>query len=467
MATAVTGPAPDLTVTAEDISHRLDGLPFLPFHFKIITILGFGTFFDAFDVLSMSTAMTMIVASFKLDFGQGGALLSAAAGGQFVGAILFGYGAEHIGRKWSFVISIGLFGLCSVGSALALDVNQIVWARAIQGFGLGGATPVAAALFTEFVRGRTRGLFTLLYETMFVWGLFFAPLGALLCLALFGPTIGWRALFALGGLPVIGAVIAAFKLPESPRWLASKGRLTEANATVRRMEDEARRLGKPSSPSTKPLVRPERTRFTELFRGMYLRRTFVAWSMEFGAYFIANGFLAWSPTLYMKIGGLPANRAIMLQVVSTVLTLIICYVTAFTVDHIGRVKWFVIGFACSSIGAALGVVVTGPLGFQTWPVLLGCGIIVQLGAATAADVIGLYLSELYPTRIRAWATGAGSSFNRAGSFIAPLLLGWILSETNSLAWFFGAFLVVAIYSMVVVLMLGVETKRRALEELSP
>jgi len=214
-------------------------------------------------------------------------------------------------------------------------------------------------------------------------------------------------------------------------------------------------------------VRPERTRFTELFRGMYLRRTFVAWSMEFGAYFIANGFLAWSPTLYMKIGGLPANRAIMLQVVSTVLTLIICYVTAFTVDHIGRVKWFVIGFACSSIGAALGVVVTGPLGFQTWPVLLGCGIIVQLGAATAADVIGLYLSELYPTRIRAWATGAGSSFNRAGSFIAPLLLGWILSETNSLAWFFGAFLVVAIYSMVVVLMLGVETKRRALEELSP
>ncbi len=81
MATVVTGAAPEHTVTAEDIAQRLDGLPFLPFHLKIIATLGFGTFFDAFDVLSMATAMTMIVASFKLDFGQGGALLSAAAGG--------------------------------------------------------------------------------------------------------------------------------------------------------------------------------------------------------------------------------------------------------------------------------------------------------------------------------------------------------------------------------------------------
>lgn len=459
--------APKGAVTIEGIAHRLDGLPFLPFHRKITAMLGFGTFFDAFDVLSMATGMTMIAATFQLGFGQGGMLLSAAAGGQFVGALLFGYAAERIGRKWSFVISIGLFGLCSLGSAFAFDVNQIVWARAIQGFGLGGATPVAAALFTEFVRGRTRGLFTLLYETMFVWGLFFAPLGSLLCLTLFGPELGWRALFALGGLPVIGAIIAALGLPESPRWLASKGRLAEADAIVQRMEDEARRLGKTFSSSTKPIVRQEPTRFTELFRGMYLRRTFVAWSMEFGAYFIANGFLAWSPTLYMKIGGLPASRAIMLQIISTVLTLVLCYVTAFTVDRIGRVRWFVIGFTCSSLGALLGVIVTGPLGLRTWPALLACGVIVQVGAAAAADVIGLYLSELYPTRMRAWATGAGSSFNRAGSFVAPLLLGWILAATDSLALFFAAFLVVGIYSVVVILTAGVETKRRVLEELSP
>ncbi len=80
---------------------------------------------------------------------------------------------------------------------------------------------------------------------------------------------------------------------------------------VRRMEGEAHparanfAVRKASCEPATPPASPSS------FRGMYLRRTFVAWSMEFGAYFIANGFLAWSPTLYMKIGGLPASRAIM------------------------------------------------------------------------------------------------------------------------------------------------------------
>jgi putative MFS transporter len=452
---------------AEDVSERLDSLPFLPFHWRMTGLLGFGTFFDSFDSSSMSTAITMMVASLDLSYGARGILLGAAALGQFLGAILFGFVGERIGRKWAFVLSVGIFGLCSIAVASATGFNQIWWARAIQGFGIGGATPVAAALFTEFVRGSRRGLFTLMYETMYVWGLFFSPIIALGCLSWFGPEVGWRVLFLIGGLPLVGAILGAFKLPESPRWLASVGRAAEAEVTVAKMEDEARRLNRPSFPAKRPKIDIEPTNFFELFQGIYLRRTFVVWSMTFGSYFIANGFLSWAPTLYMKIGGLPASRAIMLQIVNVALVLVLTYVMALTVDSVGRVKWFVIGFAISAVGSILGVIVTGPLGIHTWPALLACGLIMQTAATAGSTMIGLYLPEMYPTRMRAWGTSAGQAFNRAAAFVAPVTIGWIMAETEAVTLVFAVFLVVAIYALIVILTLGEETKRRTLEEISP
>src|SRR5271169_2993669 len=98
------------SVTADEIATRLDRLPFLPFHLRIAGILGAGTLFDAFDSLSMGAALTMIVATFQLDYRSGGALISAAFGGQFVGALAFGYIGERIGRKWAFVSALAIFG---------------------------------------------------------------------------------------------------------------------------------------------------------------------------------------------------------------------------------------------------------------------------------------------------------------------------------------------------------------------
>src|SRR5665213_2868946 len=230
-------------ISIDGISARIDRLPFLPFHWRIGSILGTGTLFDAFDSLSIGAALTMIIATFHIDYRTGGALISAAFAGQFFGAIAFGYFGEKIGRKWSFVIALSIFGVCSIGAALAQSVNEILIARVIQGVGLGAEVPVAAALFTEFVRGRARGKFILVYESLFAWGIFLGPVAALGCLTAFGPALGWRVLFAIGGIPAPVAIIAAFKLPESARWLASKDRLGEANAIVTRMEDEARSRG--------------------------------------------------------------------------------------------------------------------------------------------------------------------------------------------------------------------------------
>jgi putative MFS transporter len=456
----------EAVVTADEIATRIDRLPFLPFHLRIASILGVGTLFDAFDSLSMGAALTMIVATFKLDYRSGGALISAAFGGQFVGAILFGYVGERIGRKWAFIIALTIFGLCSLGAAAAQSVHEIILARVVQGVGLGAEVPVAAALFAEFVRGSARGLFLLVYESVFTWGIFLAPVVGLACYSAFGPALGWRVLFGLGGLPLIFAVVAVFKLPESARWLASKDRLGEADAIVKRMEDEARSRGRALLPARPVTVMRGATSLTELFRGIYARRTFVVWTHWFCAYFVSNGFQSWAATLYMKIGGLPVKYALGLTIVTSGLQLCGTYTLAFTVDKLGRVPWFVGSFLVVCAGAILGAVLTGPFAIHGWQPLLACGIIMTVGNINGLGVY-VYTPELYPTRMRAWATAMGSSFNRLGSFIAPSVVGFLLAEYGSIAIVFALFAVVALFGAVVMATLGEETKRRTLEELSP
>jgi putative MFS transporter len=453
-------------VTADEIATRIDRLPFLPFHFRIASILGAGTLFDAFDSLSMGAALTMIVATFNLDYRSGGTLISAAFGGQFIGAIAFGYIGERIGRKWAFIIALTIFATCSIGAALAQSVNQIILARVIQGVGLGAEVPVAAALFAEFVRGSARGLFLLVYESVFTWGIFLAPVVGLACYSLFGPALGWRVLFGIGGIPLIFAVVAIFKLPESARWLASKNRIAEADAIVREMEGQAAARGRALFPSKPVRQAHYTTSFLELFKGIYARRTFVVWTHWFCAYFVSNGFQSWAATLYMKIGGLPVQYALMLTIITSGLQLCGTYTLALTVDRLGRVPWFAGSFLVVCAGAVLGAVLTGPFGIRGWQPLLLCGIIMTVGNINGLGVY-VYTPELYPTRMRAWATAMGSSFNRLGSFIAPSIVGFLLAEYSNIAIVFAMFAVVALFGAVVMRTFGEETKRRVLEELSP
>ena len=171
-------------VTADAIATRIDRLPFLPFHLRIASILGAGTLFDAFDSLSIGAALTMIVATFKLDYQSSGALISAAFGGQFVGAIAFGYIAERIGRKWAFVIALAIFGTCSLGAALAQSVERDHHRARHPGRGVGRRGPGrGGALQPSSCAAARAGLFMLVYESVFAWGIFLGPVVALGCYA--------------------------------------------------------------------------------------------------------------------------------------------------------------------------------------------------------------------------------------------------------------------------------------------
>src|SRR5438067_7875660 len=191
---------------ADEIVARLERLPFSPFHVRLASMLGVGTFFDAYDSLVISVALTVVFTSLHISFVNAGLLIGAAYVGQFVGAIVFGYLGERFGRKPAFVLALALFGLLSFVTALTWGFQSLLIARIVQGVGLGAEVPLAAALFNEYIRGKNRGTVGMLYQSLFFWGLFLAPLVGLGLISTLGPDLGWRAAFVVGAIPLVVAL---------------------------------------------------------------------------------------------------------------------------------------------------------------------------------------------------------------------------------------------------------------------
>jgi MFS transporter, putative metabolite:H+ symporter len=451
-----------------EIIQRLERIPPLSIHSRWATWVGIGCFLDGFTTLTVAAALPVLVSSLHIDFAKVGLLISAAFIGMFVGAIVFGAASERWGRRSMFAASVASFGLLSIVAAFAWNFSSLFWLRVIQGFGLGGAVPVAAALIAECLPASVRGkMFSLTYALLFSLGYVIAPLAGLVCIALFGAEWGWRALFGLAGLAFPFGIAVRRLLPESPRWLATRGRLKEADAVVARLEDSARSQGRAllATAPLAPLDR-QRTRLSEVIGGEYRARALLIWSLFFSIYFVQYGLNAWLPTLYVKVGGLAPQFALALAVANGCVTLGAAVVFGISVDRLGRRRWFMVGFALSLIGIVWGIVALGGLKLTAWPVLFSAALLMTAGSGVNAGSIYLYAPELFPTRMRAWATSTGSAASRLGSIVAPTMIGAVLQAHGGLIGVFGILGVTCLAGLVIVSIFGIETKQRSLEELA-
>lgn len=446
---------------------RLERLPFTREHLTIAAILGAGTFFDGFDSLIIASAVVAMVSTLHLGPASTGVLISSAYIGQIAGALTFGSLSELVGRRPTFIASLVIFGLLSLATATAWNFGSLFAFRVLQGIGLGAEVPIAGALFNEFVRGRTRGRVVLLYQTMFPWGIFIAPLTAAALYGLLGQAVGWRVLFVIGGLALVVAAFAYWKLPESPRWLAEHGRPDQAEEVVGSLEASAQRSGA-TLEEPRVEVRPAeaRTRFTELLSRQYRGRSLVSWTQWFTCYFVTYGLTTWLPTLYVTIGRLPVTASLLLAATSSGIGVIVVYLFALNTDRVGRKPFFVGGFSLAVLGAIFGASMVAVQGRPSWPVLFVGALAMQLGVSFSNVGVYVYTPELFPTRMRVWATAFGSSWNRVGAVIAPILIGLLLAAHLGIGSVFIMFGVAAAVGGLVIALWGIETKQRTLEELA-
>src|ERR1700693_1056768 len=237
---------------AASLLARIERTQISPWHIRALVVMGSATFFDAFDVLAIAYVLPSLIGVWKLAPRTIGILISSSFLGQIVGALFFGWLAERIGRLRCAKITIALYSVMSLLCAVSWNIPSLLLFRTIQGIGLGGEVPVAAAYINEISRAKGRGRFFLLYELIFPIGLVAASLLGFWLV----PIFGWRTMFLIGGLPAILVFILFARniLPESPRWLVSKGRFEEAELIVGQMESAARSGGGviSSAPDTLP-----------------------------------------------------------------------------------------------------------------------------------------------------------------------------------------------------------------------
>lgn len=447
------------TTAAASVAARIERLPHSRWHTKVRTVIGAVTFFEAFDQLLTASTLPVLTKQWHLTAGQGTEIITSSSIGMLLGAVAAGWAGDRIGRVRTVALGVAITALASLAVAAAPGFALFFLFRFIQGFGIGGVVPVAATYINEIAKSERRGRFVLMYELIFPAGLASATLVASWVV----PTFGWRALFVIGGLPAILVAVLQRRIPESPRWLLSRGRAEEAEQVLASIEREiAESTGQPlPEPAPGRSAAESRGGLRDLFAGRYLRRTAVVSALWFVAYYVNYGTATWLPSLYTKHFKLSLHTALDYTLLSNLTGLLGCLVVALLVDRIGRRPALCLGMG----GAALALLVPALAGAHS-----GGQVALLASAATlfvyATNVtLYLYTPELYPTGTRAMGSAFGGVWNRLGIIVGPIVVGAILSAGGSLSTVFLQLGCVAAVGAIVALF-ATETRGRTLEELN-
>jgi putative MFS transporter len=440
-------------MSAETFVARLDRVPLNSFHWRLLVTSGLGWMFDAMDVLLIGFLVAPITKEFILAPAQVGFVASAGFVGMFLGAAISGRLADRYGRRLIFQATLVLFSIGAVLSALAPTFETLLAARVVAGLGLGGELPVVATLVSEFSPRAERGRMIVLLESFWAYGTLAAGLVALFVL----PQFGWRGAFVVAALPALYVAYLRGALPESPRYLAERGRSAEADAIVRRVERASGgallTLG-----AAIPPTRSGRTSIAQLWSPAYARRTAMLWILWFGITFTYYGIFLYVPSL-LAARGLSEVRSNEFFFLSTIAQIPGYFSAAWLVERWGRKPTLVAYLLGTAIAAFLfGNAGTGTDAF-VYAALLS---FFNLGAWA---IVYTYSPELYPTAIRATGAGIAAAVGRIGGIIGPFLTP-VLVPTLGQSGVFALFMVLLVVTALNVWLLAEETKGRSLEEIS-
>src|SRR5579872_4813518 len=415
-----------------DVAAFIDAQPVGGFQFKLLLTCASVLFLDGFDTTAIGYVAPALAKEWGLSKGALGPVFSAGLFGLMIGALVFGPLADRIGRKKIIIFSTLAFGIGTLVTAFAGDLNVLFAIRLATGLGLGGAMPNTVALTSDFSPHRRRATMVMV---MFVGFSIGAALGGLLAAALI-PHFGWRSVFVVGGLAPLALVpILLSRLPESIRFLALAGKVQE------KAQERVAQLLASISPSA---LFEQGTRFVvneptltgipvrHLFQGGRTTATLLLWIVFFMSlldiYFLSN----WLPTVLNDLGASIAEAAVigsMLQIGGVVGTFALGrIIDRFSFRALALV-YFIAVFAVGAIGQ---------LGHSE--ILVTVAIFIAgfciVGGQIAANALA---AGFYPTAVRATGVGWALGIGRVGSIVGPLVGGILLS----LKWSAGEVFVAA------------------------
>src|SRR6266480_2670231 len=234
-------------IVTTDIPARLDRLRWGRFHTLVVVALGITWILDGLEVTLAGAISPALKESPHLKFSNAdvGLASSAYLAGAVLGALVFGWLTDRLGRKRLFFITLAVYLVATAATALSWNLASFALFRFFTGAGIGGEYTAINSSIQELVPARYRGWSDLAINGSFWIGAALGAAGSIVFLDpnLLAPDLGWRLAFLIGA--VLGLVIFFMRLwlPESPRWLMTHGRLEEAKAVLDRIEAEFRARG--------------------------------------------------------------------------------------------------------------------------------------------------------------------------------------------------------------------------------
>jgi putative MFS transporter len=444
---------------ASSIGVRLDRLPLSGFHYRLLGLIAAGMFFDSFDIYIAGAVLAAIIHSGESTLQLNAAFVSATFIGMMTGAWLSGILGDRFGRRFSYQFNLGIYGFASLAAALSPSMYWLIFFRLVMGVGMGAEIVIGYGTLSEFIPAAWRGRFGTILNLLINTSLFLATfLGWLII-----PHYGWRWMFAIAGA---GALVVWFlrkSMRESPRWLASRGRMEEAQKIV---SDIERACGVVANAAVRVADMPmpqasveKAAHWSDLFSRRLLRRTITGITVLAALFTVNFAFVSWIPTFLVKQGHSISNSLGLttLMFAGGPVGSLIAFALA---ERIGR-KWGIVAF--SLIGMVCGIAY--PFA-QSQTAIIAAGFTITCCIYVLSSFsVASYVPELFPTEVRLRGSGLCNTVGRAVNIVVPY----------AVAAAFAGFGIVGVVTLiagtlllqaVIVGVLGVETKNRSLEEIA-
>lgn len=399
-----------------DIARLIDDSPMSALQKRAIALCLALAVLDGIDAQLIGFVIPALSEDWGVSKASFGLTLALSTGAMVVGSLVFGPIADRYGRRKVIIVCTLIFSVFTLATALVTSMTALIVLRVVAGLGLGGVTPNLVALVSEYSPSRIRATAV----TVTIAGMSLGGFVGGFAAAFLIPEFGWQSLFVIGGVLPLGVAVVAVKwLPESIKFLASRGENEQAThllaqiAPTARLAEKARFVEDAPTGSKSPIG--------ALFARGRAIDTVLLWTVFVINFLVIYFLLSWMPTLFSE-GGQSASTALLAASLFNLGGMTGALTFGWITDRIGN------GFLIVMAGYTIGAVFTGAVAslLGNGPLLLVTIFVVGFGMSGSSAGIIAIAATVYPVAVRAtgvgWAMGIGRIGSIAGPSIGALLI---------------------------------------------
>jgi MFS family permease len=460
-----------------DVPARMDRLPWGRWHWRVVIALGITWIIDGLEVTLVGAIGGVLGSERTLHFSESriGLLGTAYLVGAVLGALVFGYLTDKLGRKPLFTVTLGLYLIAAFCTAFSWNFWSFAVFRFFTGAGIGGEYSAINSAIDELIPARVRGRVDLAINGSYWIG---AAAGSLSTLVLLDPRIlpvnlGWRLGFGIGAL--LGLVIIFYRnhVPESPRWLVTHGRADEANAVVQDIERHFAAEGKTLDPVHETITLHARhdVGFGLIASTMvhtYPGRSLLGLSLMVSQAFLYNAVFFTYALVLTRFYGVPADRTGLYLLPFAVGNFLGPVLLGHFFDTVGRKPMIAGTYTISAVLlASTGWMFAHGMLTATTQTMLWT--VIFFFASAAASSAYLTVSEVFPVEMRGMAIALFYALGTTlGGTVAPALFGHLIGTGSRYSVFYGYLFASALLAVAVAvtIVFGVKAEGMSLESVA-